>query len=429
MPVFISANLRLGSVLPWVVMGCLWATPALPEHSHSDHAPHAGSVIRLSLTQALELGAQRGPEVTRVSATRGATKQLAAVAAPTFTQLPFVQAQIGPRLSRDKVLPEFIVSANQPFTWGDVSGAQRRVSNATGRALETETAHARLNDAERAAHAWIELALAERVLALRKDFVALAESLAAVANARVSAGEAQPMERALSQSELASAQSELIDAEGSHFAAELELAYALGVTTDVAVHINGALMAPEALVSSDSRGVHPEVEAAENRAHLALQQVEYAAVQQAPVVSIGVQYQREGTGDQILTAVATLPLPIARPWAFQQAEQKIASDAARAEAQLARVLTAKRLKLAQHEVAHAESQYDHLAEQNLPALREAQRMALARYTAGEEDLTSVSLIRQRWLRAEEQLATALAELNHAHIRLQAARGSLLDSKP
>jgi outer membrane protein TolC len=391
---------------------------------HGEHTRQA--TVSVTLATAIDLGSKRGPESTKTRASRKAAEHMATVASPTFTQLPYVQTQVGPRLSNDKLRPEFIVSAVQPFTWGDISGAQRRVANATARVVESTTESARLSDAERAAHAWIDLALAEQLLALRRQFVTQASSLAALAEARVSTGEAQPVERALAQSELSEAQVLVLDAEGTHFESEVELGYRLGVGHGVVVHISGSLTLPEPVPAPLPRRVHPEVTAAESRFHLAHEHVAYAALQQAPIVSLGVQYQREGTGEQILTAIATLPLPVAQPWAFQQAQQQLQSDEAYAETAQARAESSKQHTLAVHEASHARSQYTHMAESSLPPLREAHRLAVVRYSLGESDFASVSIVRQRLLRAEEQLALALANVNHTHVRLQAARGTLLN---
>lgn len=410
----------------WLRLALLASLVARSAAAHTDHASHpqhAEQTTLVTLAQAVAWGAKSGPDGTRAKAPLPATAGLA-TAAPKTTQLPFVQAQLGPRLSNSNLSPEVIVSVAQPFVWSDAAGVQKRVAHATQKLATSATLGAELSDAERAAHAWLDLALADEVLELRRAAVTAAESLLTLARARVAAGSAQPMELALSESELADAQALVMAAEDLHSTAELNLAYALGLPPNTHVDVDERLPEPPAVVADAPSGVHPAILAAESRVELALEQVGYAKVQQSPIVTVGVQYQREGTGDQILTAVATIPLPVARPWAFQEAQQRLATEVARADANYVRAHSALLTSQAEHERTHTRIQYTHLHQTALPPLREAHRLALARYTGGATDFSELSLIRQRLLRAEEQRAQALANLHHAHVRALAAHGSL-----
>lgn len=413
-------------VAPWCLV--LWAPGAFAHDSHTTHPTHPPSeTLLLDLTQSIALGAENGPEVVKSKTTHASARELGSVATPTFTQLPYVQTQVGPRLARGVLSPEVIVSVNQPFTLGDTSGVQKRVARATSHLVHATTRSAQLWSAQRAADAWISLALADEVLKLRRTFSEQASSLVALAKARVVAGEAQPVELALAESELSEAQSLVIDAEGAHYGAELELSYAIGKP---GVHVDAAeaLPLPAAMNVERPSTEHPDVATAQSRAELAFEQIEYAKLQQAPTLALGVQYQREGTGDQILTAVATIPLPVAQPWAFQQTQQRLAADAARADATQLRGATEKALTNARHEALHTRAQYDHLATTALPPLREAHRLAVLRYTHGETDFAAVSLIRQRLLRMEERVAEALASVQRADVEWRALTGLLLETE-
>lgn len=407
----------------WCLLLFAQVAPAHNDHTRHPTHPEADTIL-LNLQQAIELGSRRGPDAVRSRATRASANDLSAAAAPLVTQLPYVQTQVGPRLFRGNFTPEVVVSVNQPFTWGDTSGVQRRVARATVKAVDAGTRNAQLVDARRAALAWVELALADRVLKLRQEYADQARALVTLARARVTAGEAQPMELALAEGELSEAESLVIDAEGAHYAAELELSYAIG-KPGAHVDVEGTLTSSP-LVQADAAPVsHPEIAVAESRAALALEQVEYAKLQQAPTMALGLQYQREGTGDQILTAVATIPLPVAEPWAFQQTQQRMTADAARADVHYARLMKNKELAGAHHELEHARSLHQHLERAGVPPLREAHRIALLRYSEGATDFSEVSLIRQRLLRGEERVATALAQVLQAHVQWLAAKSTLI----
>lgn len=413
-----------------LVSWCLlfFALPAFAHEDHESHPEHAHpNTLLLNLAQATALGAKNGPEVVKSKATHAAGRELEAAANPFLTQLPYVQAQLGPRVSRGATSPEVIVGVNQPFTLGDTAGVQKRIARATSKTLLATTRSAELSGARRAANAWIMLALADRTLKLRREFAEQAQSLVALARARVTAGEAEPVELALAESELADAHSLVIDAEGLHYTAELELSYAIGEPgAHVDVRDESPQLPPTPIATSPT--LHPDVEAAERRAALALDEVAYAKVQQAPTLALGIQYQREGTGDQILTAVATIPLPVASPWAFQMAQQRLAAVDARAEANLIRTMTDKQRRGAAHELDHTRAQYEHLLATALPPLKEAHRLAVLRYTHGETDFSAVSLIRQRLLRTEERVAEALAHVQLADVEVRALAGRLLETE-
>lgn len=416
-------------ISPWLVLLASRMTFAHDDHTrHPQHDP--AYTLYLDLEQAIALAAKHGPQGTSARAPRQTASQLSDVARPFVTQLPYVQTQLGPRRSRGTTSPEFIVEVSQPFTWGDTSGVQKRVARAALRSVDATTRSAELQDAERAATAWVELALADHLLTLRKEFSEQSRKLLELAKARVAAGEAQPLEVALAESDLADANSAILTAEALHFAAELDLAHAIGQPGSH-IDVNGTLEPP---ADADANGdgddaVHPAVLAAESRATLATEQIEYAKLQQAPTLALGVQYQREGTGDQVLTAVATLPLPVAKPWAFQQTQQRLAADTARAEAKYVRSLQDKSKANARHELAHSRAQYEQLEQHALPPLREAYRIAMLRYTHGETDFTNVSLIRQRLIQTEERLIEALADVHLARVRWLTTTDRLLRSNP
>lgn len=420
---FIERSRRVARALPWCVLSWVSITPAHDDHSRHPAHP-VGDTQFLSLDQAIALGASHGPESKMALAPRDAARELREAAAPFVTQLPYAQTQVGPRVSRGDLSPEVIVSVTQPFTWGDTSGVQKRVARSTLAAIDASGKSAQLLDAARAARAWLDLALADEVLELRQEFTKEARTLVQLASARVSAGEAQPAELALAQSDLADAQALVIDAEGAHYEAELDLSYAVGMAGRH-VEVSATFAPPEIDNAHSSPSVHPEVTAAKSRVLLAMDQVEQAKLEQAPTFAVGIQYQREGTGDQILTAVATVPIPIAKPWTFRQIQQRVVAETARAEVDYVRAMNAKARTGAAHEVHHARTRYQHLERAALPPLREAHRIAVVRYTRGEAPFSEVSLLRQRLLRAEEQLVSALARVHQATIEHRTVTNTLL----
>lgn len=412
-----------------LAVGLLGLGVANAQQEPNQVATHDRPAQRVSLQHAISLGAKHGPRVRRASAAQPAARMMADVSSPALSQLPYIQAQLGPRRSRGALSPEVIVEVTQPFALWSTGSIQRGIARATRAAVASELENAELDDAERAAHAWVELALAEVVLRLRQEFLTATQVLNDLARARLEAGDAEPVDAALASSELAEARSMAVDAEGERLDAQLTLSHSLGLAPNEQVGVDGSLPAPPPYELQSDRSAmpaatHPAVVAAERRAELALSEVEQSKLQQAPTVAFGVQYQREGTGDQVLTAVATVPLPVARPWEFQQSQKYVEVERARAEARYVRAETALELARARREVERARGQFALLSDSALPSLREAHRLALLRYTHGATDFVQVSMLRQRLLRMEEQAAAALADVHHAHLRFLAASGTL-----
>jgi outer membrane protein, heavy metal efflux system len=410
-----------------LVCATLHPDAASAQSSHDHHPTPAGRVLVLSLEQALRWGAERAPEVQQARAPRGALRDARQAANPAVTQLPHVQLQLGPRFSDRSIGPELAVSALQPISLSNLGQHQARVARAAERVNDAEVASAELASAERAGLLWVALALADTTLQLRQTALSQAEELLVLAERRTAAGATDATEAALARSDVASARSLVIEAEGLHFSAELELRYAIGAPADARLEAAALPSPPSASAPPETKRAlsrHPDLRAAESRSTLAHEQIAYQTAQQVPSMSLGLQYQRESGGDQIVSALAVLPLPFARPWAYHEAQSRAQYDAARATATRLRTQAQFELEQAEHEVTHAQGLHDHLVTSALPPVREAHRVALAQYAAGATDFTQVSLIRQRLLAVEEQQARALADVHGAHLRWLRSSGQL-----
>jgi outer membrane protein TolC len=166
------------------------------------------------------------------------------------------------------------------------------------------------------------------------------------------------------------------------------------------------------------------VESALARADASKQAIDYARAQQVPSLSLGVQYQREGTGDQVLVGTLSMPIVLWKPWRFQEARQRVHHDRDRAHADMVAVQLKRLIREAQHEVSHAQSQYNLLKETGLPPRKEAVRIVEAQFASGATDFLRVSLLRRELLNTEESLVAALADVHHARIRLSRFNGTL-----
>lgn len=415
---------------PTLLFAALLATgsPALAEHSHEEH-PSPSEVEYLSFAQALRAGARAAPDVAAHARVETAAQQAVQVSHPLLTQLPQVQAQIGPRVSAGQATPEVIVTALQSFSLLHAGKAQERAARAEETAVSGEVRALRLRAAERAGQAWIALALAEERLRLRQLVVTELERQLAFAQARAEVGEGLALDVAMAQAELARARSAALQAEGDHYDAAKQLSLATGRPAVTEIEVKGGLSETEPILGACVRKTisssHPELEFAQKRAAAAEADVAYFAVQQAPTFALGVQYQREGTGDQIATLVAQVPLPFFRPWKYQEARQMIIVERDRALVTVQRASLESELERAQHECSHAEAVLSSLQSTAIGPHEDMLRLAEATYKGGTEDITRLVWARQRLTLLFEEIAAATAALDEARLRHARVSGELL----
>lgn len=391
---------------------------------HEEHPPALRAARELSLTEALLEGAARAPAVRRAAAPRAMLERVAQVGKPALLLPPSLTAQLGPRVSGGSVLPEVIVGVAQPLSLSGQGQAQAEVAR---RELGLQTASLNLEKADAAlfaGRAWVDLALSHRVLELRAAAMTEAERLVRLSESRVRLGEAEPLELALARSQWATFRASLMEAEGWHFSAATELAITIGADS-VELEPKGGLPPPPERTPQTEREdglVHDRLLAEESVLEA---KARLARANQAPLLAVGLQYQREGTGDQILTGTLSLPLMPKLPGRFQEA-QLLAEAAVRSEeARWAKVRAHLEKQRATHELEHARAVFQLLVETALPEAKAALQIVRAKYEVGSIDMTLVAWHTQTVLALEERAATALADVHRAQLSERRASGRLL----
>jgi len=421
-------------------LSCFWCVSLAPSalraepQVHEEH-PKGAAVKHISLREAMRMGAQKGPGVGVAQAPQSSLADARRASNAIFTRLPQVQLQAGSRSGQFGPGPEIIVTITQNIPLAGVRGARQKTAAALEHVAEVDVRRAQLDAATRAALAWINLAEADRILQLRRESLSQAEAILRVASARTKSGEAEPIEQALAQGEVASARASVIDAEGLHFEASMELRFATGEPATTTIEVAGGLSVPaqtapdEAALIHRAEREHPELHLSQARRDVARHEAELARASQAPSIGVGAQYQREGTGDQIITGIVSLPIPVSRPWAFEAARQRAVADTAEAQIALTRAELARQIRTTLHEREHARALYYALSSGALGPMREALRIAEVQLKAGTIDVTRVSLARQRLSATQEQVTRALADVHRADVRLMRATGALLEEIP
>jgi outer membrane protein TolC len=400
----------------------------LPHDSH----PDPSGAQRFSFAEALRRGASEGPLVKGASQVRQAASSALRAADMALAQAPAFQAQVGPRLTGNQVTPEVIVSVVQPWNVVDAVGIQRKLAEAdVAAALAAWNSRAQ-EGAEAAGLAWIDLALADARLAIRGQAAEHIGAMRQVLAARVASGAQDAYDLALADAELALARDRLMEAEGDHFLAASDLAYALGHRTNVPLETGGDLAAASESLppcqAPSSPTPHPEQQLAQSRALVSEREADYAVAQNSPSFGLGLQYQREGTGDHIGLVTFTAPVPIFQPWTFHGARARIQAAAERATEETTRHALEMRQRKAQHECFHAEARLERLNASAAAPHDELLRLAELRFAAGSADVTSVLRVREKKTAFSETLADALADVGRARLRAARAKGILRESQ-
>lgn len=395
--------------------------------------PRQARAETLTLREAARLGFERGPDVGLAEAPRDAVMEAKRVANPLVLVPPEVTMQLGARrYGAGATGFELGVSAVQRFSTGALGSKRARTAELAQKLTESELAQARLDDAERAALAWIDTAYAKELRRLRQASLGEAGRLALIADQRVKSGVGQPLEVAVALGEKGTAVALELDAEGRLVEARAALRFATGLAASSDVDTRGELVASRRVPGNEAAMVraaeerHPALLAARARAELAMQETALTSSTHAPWFGVGASYTREGTGDQIFLGVVEVPLPVVSAGAFDRARQRAVADTKAAEAALARRRIALDIRLALHELEHSQEVLDAMLSGAQKPLQEALRLAMVGYEVGTLDISAVLSARQRLLVAEEQVLRSTADLERAQVRLQRAAGTLIE---
>ena len=383
--------------------------------------------LAVSRAAALRMGAENGPSVREARAPAAAAPLVRDATGGVVSYVPRVTAFGGRREGGFGSGLELGGGVAQDLSVRGLGDARRHAADAVTQAAHTTVERARLEGAGMAVLAWLDVIEAQQLLALRVTSRNDAIEIERVATARAARGVSLPIEVSLAAAEVGAAQLAEQDAEGRVVEARAALKYALGLPPSPDVVATGELDAEDAEAApAPARRDHPA--AAEARAHAALAEADARLVRAiaTPPLTVGLNYAREGTGEQYLTATVTFPLPLLDPSRFDAARQRGNVLTAEARAVRVRAELARDDALTLHDRAHTREVRDTLRTRVIGPLGEAVRLARASYQSGTQDATSLLLLRQRLVAVQEQLGHAVAEVQRADVRSAVARGTLLD---
>lgn len=388
----------------------------------------------VSEQDAINRGAEHGPGVAIAKAPMPAYDDALDASHAWFVHSPRVVASGGQRFTNGTAGFEAGVSLIQDIPLASVGGHREDAAHALISGTRAEVSRAKLEAAARAAMAWATAREGEEVLALRTASKGDADELLRLARARVTAGTGMPSDVAIAQGEVALAEASVLDAEGMLTEAMNAFRFALGEETTAEIDPDGPLASAKDPPMDEATALKlalersPALGVAGSRRDLAKSDAALAHAILAPTIGVGASYLREGTGDNIWTAIVAFPLPFARPGAYESARIMGTAYAADRELDLVRAELTREIALASHECRHTREARDAFERATVP-LKEAVRLAKAQLEAGTSDAQSFVFARQRLLATQERATRAAADVLRADVRLEQLTGTLLGATP
>lgn len=384
----------------------------------------AAQPVRLDLSEALRRAERGAPALGPRRAGVASAGAVARAADSALSLPPRLELEAGPRWhgSAGELGVDATVGGWVDLPLGGVGTSRQRFASSHGREARARLDVGRHDARQSAALAWIDARLARELVRIRTESLAHAESILRVAGARVRAGSAAPSEESVARATVGRAKAELIEARGLQFVADAELRFATGLGAGTEIEVVGPLEAKDkglerGPLMAAARGVQPDVALAEAAADSRLRAAEMVLASGKPHLSIGPSVTREATGDWLLLARVTVPLPLVNPMQLEAARARSEADVARAESRFSRELLLKELALGLEEREHTREMRDTLRTGAIAPAREALRQSLSQYEAGSGDSATVLAARRELLAAEERWASAAADVRRADVRL------------
>lgn len=388
----------------------------------------AAAPVRMDMPEAMRRAEQAAPALGPKRAALQSSRELVRAADQKLSVPPRVEVEVGPRFRSDpsRVGVDATLGLWQDLPLGGLGAARRRWATAAGGEASARLAVTLQDVRAEAALTWLEVRLARELERIRGESLGHALTIVKVAGARVRAGSVPPSEEASAKAMAGRARAEVLDAEGRRFVAETALRHLTG-TQAQPIEIEGPLeIADQPLergaLLARARTGQPDVVAADAAAERSERAIEMTRAFGKPSLAVGPSVTREATGDWIVLARASFPLPLVSPGALDTARARAEAAVQRAEARHVRASLEREIDLAVHERKHARELRDALREGVIGPAREALRQSLAQYEAGSIDTATVLAARRELLAAEERWAEAAADVRRADIRLMRLMG-------
>jgi outer membrane protein TolC len=415
-----------GALVALFVSGRSSATDPQVAVTHQAHA-HDEAALRITLSQALELSGKRGLGVASALENERGAAETERRSRALLVRPPELTVTAGPRFSAAKTSIDASVLLLQPLSLSGAGGARSRAAEARSALARAQVLAMRNDVALAAGVAWVNARIARELIELRRRSLHEAEVLDALARERVASGAATAGERAASQALVATARASLLEAEGQAFASAALLALEIGASPAPVQAVGPLGTSPASLTEAEvlaAAGGHPGLRAMDSAARALSRDAEQTRAAGGPVLSVGPSLAREGTGDVIVLAHVSVPLPFVNPNELEAADAQRLARVARAEVVEQQTRVRVEAVIALHERRHAELVRDALLNDAIPLARVAVEEASLRYREGKGLLQEVVTARRALIEVQERHLGAAAQARVAELKLMALVGRL-----
>jgi cobalt-zinc-cadmium efflux system outer membrane protein len=379
----------------------------------------SGPPVRVDRRTVIQRAQEAGPGMLVARAGKAASARSREAADTLLSLPPRVELEVARHAYPGGAGMDVVAALWQDLSLGGLGRAKHHVAAANVRARELELELARRQAIHQGMLAWIDAIHARALLQLRTQSVALAQQMVTITGARVRAGAVPPVELTLAASVLGSSRAALIDARGRMIDADANLRHALGLEPDVALEVVGDLRRSDDRRIDERKHIewvqreHPLVKLALVQVQQADARAELEASRGRPVLGVGVSYAREATGDRVLGAMVSVPLPVLNPAAFDASLARGEAHVANMRAREVGAALAKEVRLALHARTHARELRAALQTGALTPGREALGELIKRYEAGAVGLAETLSARRELLAVEEATLSTSADVHRA----------------
>lgn len=424
-------TLPLLPVLALLAAGCSEAPPR-PLDSARDPAPSAASspavdppeLSDLTLEEALRLTSLSHPDLAEAVSLAEAAEARAEQAGLWPNPEIWLRIESAPVRRRTWTDADYLLGLSQSIPLGGRLGASRRAYLLEAMKVAAEARARERALSKRVRSAYAEALFFERLASLRERSLELAEAGVKTALSRQSAGEATADETARARLEAARATALLNAARSRREAALASLSVAIGRPRLRLLSLKGELQAAmeiPLLEQLDARlQSHPALAAAEAEVAAREALLEVARSARIPDLDLEAGYRYMGDVDShAFDAGVRFALPVFDRNQGRLREASAQIDAARLRARQARASLEGELRQALARLAAALDAIRVTREVLAPAVAEMERVAEARFAAGDVSAGELAIIRRERVAADVEILEALREAAEAWGEVQA----------
>ena len=361
---------------------------------------------------------RHSPAVRVAKAAVTQSRALVAAASPTLPANPVLSAGGGPRLGGGDTGFEFRLGLSQELVVGGQIRQRRRAAAAAVSAAKAASDSVVWRLHVRVHKLFFAVLVANEGVRQAESLLAFATKLRRVIGKQAKVGHTAPMAVLVADTDVASAQENLTLAILARSVAMAQLQTTIGWRGAPFSGLVGTLPATTQTHSADQLkkwmlASHPNLKRLAAMVEVAKQRVVLADRMATPNITVGLDYAREsqlgpgnGGAQHVMLATLAIPLRVSRKNQGPRARARADVIAAKAQLKAEQQRLVGQLRVGMLRLSAAEKRVRLYSSTVVPALNRNLKLLLKAYKVGEVNFNTVSLTRQRLLRATERYIDA-----------------------